>query len=84
MAEEHRPPLPSYASQSSVTLSDNGNPFADHPARQVAFQEPRMSAYESTASLPQEFGGMGSNYDEDEVEKLPLTAAQGGGLYPPG
>ncbi|EED81458.1 predicted protein [Postia placenta Mad-698-R] len=56
---------------------------ADRPPRQVAFQEPNMAAYESTASLPHEFGGMGSNYDDEEVEKLPLTAAQGG-LYPPG
>ncbi|KZT13058.1 glycosyltransferase family 2 protein [Laetiporus sulphureus 93-53] len=81
MAEDHRPPLPSFASQSSV--SDNGSdPFADRP-RQVAFQEPPLSAYESTISLPQEFGGMGGNYDDEEVEKLPLTAAQGG-LYPPG
>ncbi|OSX60115.1 glycosyltransferase family 2 protein [Postia placenta MAD-698-R-SB12] len=83
MAEDHRPPLPSYASQSSVTLSDHSDPFADRPPRQVAFQEPNMAAYESTASLPHEFGGMGSNYDDEEVEKLPLTAAQGG-LYPPG
>ncbi|KAH9938331.1 glycosyltransferase family 2 protein [Fomitopsis serialis] len=80
MAEDHRPPLPSYHSQNSV--SDHGDPFADRP-RHVNFQEPAMSAYESSVSLPQEFGGMGGGYDDDDVEKLPLTAAPGS-LYPPG
>ncbi|KAI0921655.1 Chitin synthase, class 1 [Taiwanofungus camphoratus] len=81
MAQEGRPPLPSYGSHSS--LGDTSDPFADRP-RQINFQEPEIHAYDSTVSLPQEFGGMGSNYDDEEVEKLPLTASQGGGLYPPG
>ncbi|GBE80048.1 Chitin synthase 1 [Sparassis crispa] len=76
MAEGNRPPLPSFSSQTS--LSDQADPFADH---HVNFLEPPRP-YESTVSLPQEFGGMGgSNYDEDDIEKLPLTANQG--FYPP-
>ena len=80
MAEDHRPPLPSYNSLGSS--SDHGDPFADRP-RQVNFTEPSMSAYESSVSLPHEFGGMGGGYEDEEVEKLPLTAAAGT-LYPPG
>ncbi|KZT72530.1 glycosyltransferase family 2 protein [Daedalea quercina L-15889] len=80
MAEDHRPSLPSYNSLSSV--SDHGDPFADRP-RRVNFEEPAMSAYESSVSLPQEFGGMSGGYEDDEVEKLPLTAGSGS-LYPPG
>lgn len=39
--------------------------------------------FQSSTSLPQEFGGQGY---EDEEEKVPLTGDQGfvGGLYPPG
>ncbi|KAI0729316.1 glycosyltransferase family 2 protein [Fomitopsis betulina] len=80
MADDHRPPLPSYSSLGSS--SDHGDPFADRP-RQVNFTEPSMSAYESSVSLPNEFGGMGGGYEDEEVEKLPLTAAAGA-LYPPG
>ncbi|KAH9948343.1 glycosyltransferase family 2 protein [Amylocystis lapponica] len=79
MAEDRRPPLPSLSSQSSFNDSD---PFADRP-RHINFQEPPPSAYSSNVSLPQEFGGAGVNYEEDETEKQPLTAPQGG-LYPPG
>ena len=69
MAEEKRPTLPSFASQSSLsdTLND---PFGDR-ARHVNFPESSPSGYNSTVSLPQEFGGHVSVYeDEDEVEKV--------------
>ena len=41
--------------------------------------------YQSTTSLPQEFGAR-SGYPADEEEKVPLTGDPGfvGGLYPPG
>ena len=89
MAEDKRPPLPSLNSNPSLaSFNDDihpGDPFADRP-RVLNFQEPQPRPYESTASLPQEFGGLGSGYDEDEQEKVPLTSATGfsGGLYPPG
>ena len=76
MAEERRPQLPSFNSQ---TGSDHGDPFADRP-HHLAFQEPPPSAYASTTSLTGEFGRAGE-YDDEEVEKVPLTS---GGLYPPG
>lgn len=76
MAEERRPQLPSFNSQSSMSEAEH-DPFADHP--RIAFQEPPPSAYASTTSLTGEFGMQGQ-YDEDEVEKVPLTS---GGLYPP-
>ncbi|THG98213.1 hypothetical protein EW026_g3937 [Hermanssonia centrifuga] len=80
MAEDKRPPLPSFNSQSSV-----GDPFSDRP-QHLHFQEPAPSAYSSTVSLPQEFGGRPGYDDDDEIEKVPLTSGQGmsGGLYPPG
>lgn len=59
------------------------DPFADtlHPR----FQEPPRP-FESTASLPQDFGGQGRQYDEEEeIEKQPLTGGNvAGGFYPPG
>lgn len=70
----------------------SGDPFADRP-RQTHFQEPAPRVYdsasgspfESTTTLPREFG---ANYvDEDYAEKLPLTGGDGynpGGFYPPG
>ena len=67
MAEERRPPLPSFNSQTSIADSEH-DPFADRP-HQLAFQEPPPSAYASTVTLPQEFGGRGGEYDDDEVEK---------------
>ncbi|CAL1701071.1 unnamed protein product [Somion occarium] len=88
MAEDKRPPLPSLSSQTSVSsVGDNyheiQDPFADRP-RQLNFQEPSPRPYDSTLSLPQEFGGSGTNYDdESESEKIPLTSNQAGGLYPP-
>lgn len=82
MAEDKRPPLPSFSSAS--TYSEAGDdPFNPQPPH-IRFQEAEPSPYHSTASLPQEFGGIGDNYDEDELEKLPLTSNQPGGLYPPG
>jgi chitin synthase len=70
----------------------SGDPFADRP-RQTHFQDPAPHAYdsasgspfESTTTLPREFG---ANYvDEDYAEKLPLTGGDNynpGGFYPPG
>lgn len=82
MAEDKRPPLPSMASQSSLAESEH-NPFSDRSAH-LTFQEPPPSAYASTTTLNQEFGGRNAEYidDDDEIEKVPLTSA--GGLYPPG
>ncbi|KAI6034169.1 glycosyltransferase family 2 protein [Pisolithus microcarpus 441] len=68
-----------------------GDPFADRP-RRTHFQEPARtydhpqgSPFESTTTLPREFG---SNYaDDDYSEKLPLTGEESynaGGFYPPG
>ncbi|EMD40851.1 glycosyltransferase family 2 protein [Gelatoporia subvermispora B] len=76
---DQRPPLPSLSSHSSI--NDLSDPFADRP-RQINFNEPPPSAYESTVSLPHEFGGMGD--DDSEVEKVPLTHGSPGGFYPPG
>ncbi|KIJ70012.1 glycosyltransferase family 2 protein [Hydnomerulius pinastri MD-312] len=70
-----------------------GDPFADRP-RQTHFQEPPPRAYdsaanspfESTTTLPREFGAAGY-VDEDYAEKLPLTGGESynpGGFYPPG
>ncbi|KAE9410457.1 glycosyltransferase family 2 protein [Gymnopus androsaceus JB14] len=81
-----RPPLRSVSSNNSNATS-YGDPFADRP-RQAQFVEPERpyrnpQGFESTASIPQEFGGR--DYDEDEyLEKQPLTAGQyAGGFYPP-
>ena len=62
----------------------NSDPFSDGP--HAHFQEPVPRPYESTASLPQDFGGHGQQYDDDEeIEKQPLTGGQvAGGFYPPG
>ncbi|KAI6151952.1 glycosyltransferase family 2 protein [Pisolithus tinctorius] len=68
-----------------------GDPFADRP-RHTHFQEPARtydhpqgSPFESTTTLPREFG---TNYpDDDYSEKLPLTGGEpynAGGFYPPG
>ncbi|EGN93079.1 glycosyltransferase family 2 protein [Serpula lacrymans var. lacrymans S7.3] len=85
---DNRPPLPS-ASLHDEPYSD---PFADRP-RQTHFQEPARpyesavslnQPFESTATLPREFGG---NYaDDDYAEKIPLTGGDGynGAYYPPG
>ncbi|KAH7887783.1 glycosyltransferase family 2 protein [Phlebopus sp. FC_14] len=68
-----------------------GDPFADRP-RQTHFQEPPRpyesaanSPFESTTTLPREFGG--GYVDEDYAEKIPLTEGESynpGGFYPPG
>ena len=80
MAEERRPPLPSFNSQASMGDSEH-DPFTDRP-HHLQFQEPAPSAYASTTSLTLagDFGRSGE-YDDEEVEKMPLTS---GGLYPPG
>lgn len=80
-----RPSLRSVPSNSSNN-SAYGDPFAG--GRHAQFVEPErpyrnQQGFESTASIPQEFGGR--DYDEDEfLEKQPLTANQyPGGFYPP-
>jgi hypothetical protein len=40
---------------------------------------------ESTASLPQDFGGRAPPYDDEDAEKQPLTGGNvPAGFYPPG
>jgi len=71
-----RPPLGSLPSN----ISD---PFADRP-RALQFEEPPPRAFDSTVSLPQDFGGQGRPYDEEELEKQPLTGGGNvSGFYPP-
>lgn len=89
----NRPPLPSVSSHN--TDDTYADPFADRP-RQTHFTEPQHPypsqssmprPFESTATLPQEFGARDQPYDEDEyIEKQPLTSGQAfaGGFYPPG
>ena len=73
-----RPPL------RSVSPHDSSDPFADRP-RALQFQEPHPPPFDSTISLPQDFGGQGRPYDEEEIEKQPLTGGNiPGGFYPPG
>ncbi|EJD01146.1 chitin synthase [Fomitiporia mediterranea MF3/22] len=86
MSNPRRPPLSTHSS-----FSEQGrDPFSDGQPR-IQFVEPPVpqrgvtQPFQSTASLPHEFGGNGG-YDDDEEEKVPLTGDQGfvGGLYPPG
>ncbi|EPQ59000.1 chitin synthase [Gloeophyllum trabeum ATCC 11539] len=84
MAED-RPPLRPMASQSTLGGDSHyGDPFADRP-RHIQLQDPGPRPFESTTSLPHEFGGRGADdYDDEEEEKQPLTGAQfAGGFYPP-
>lgn len=76
---QNRPPLPSLSSQNSEHDHYPVDPFADRN-RAINFQD-NSSAYDSTISLPQDFGERGGS-----DEKLPLTQAQefAGGFYPPG
>ncbi|KAI0254717.1 chitin synthase [Lactifluus subvellereus] len=70
-----RPPLGS--------LPSHGDPFADRP-RALQFQE-QPRPFDSTVSLPQEFGVQNPPYDDEEIEKQPLTGGNvPGGFYPPG
>ena len=76
MDPNNRPPLPSN-NPSQTTLND---PFSDR--QHLTFQEPSPSAFASTTSLTDDFGGQRqSQYDDEEIEKMPLTS---GGMYPPG
>ncbi|KAF8505798.1 chitin synthase [Russula emetica] len=76
-----RPPPTSLSSHSSDVLSD---PFADRP-RALQFQEPQIRPFDSTVSLQQDFGAQGHPYEDEEVEKQPLTGGNvAGGFYPPG
>jgi chitin synthase len=59
------------------------DPFTD--GHHLRFQEPQPRPFESTTSLAQDFGGQGGQYDDDELEKEPLTGGNvAGGFYPPG
>ncbi len=73
--DPNRPPLPSN-NPSQATLND---PFGDR--QHLTFQEPTPSAYASSVSLTDDFGGARQEYDDDEIEKVPLTSS---GMYPPG
>ncbi|KIK65305.1 glycosyltransferase family 2 protein [Collybiopsis luxurians FD-317 M1] len=86
----NRPPFGSVTSHNSDSTA-YGDPFADRP-RQAQFVEPERpfhpnnsQAFESTTSIPQEFGGRDYNDEDDYLEKQPLTAGQTypGGFYPP-
>ena len=91
MSGSQRPPLSHQSS--SETFSDRGDPFSDRQPR-IQFQDPPVpqrgampTPYQSSTSLPHEFGGRpGYNLQDDEEEKVPLTGDPGfvGGLYPPG
>lgn len=85
------PQRPTFSSQNSTDSHySNRDPFSDGQPR-IQFQEPTIpprgmpQPYESSTSLPHEFGGQQA-YDMGEEEKVPLTGDQGfvGGLYPPG
>lgn len=85
------PYLNESAQASAVTVgTDYGDPFADRP-RQTQFAEqtrpsqlssPMPQPFESATSLPHEFGGARTGYDDEEV---PLNTGQTftGGFYPP-
>jgi hypothetical protein len=76
-----RTPLDSVSSREPGHTPD---PFLDRP-RVLQFQDPQPRPFESTTSLPQEFGIHNRPYDDDEIEKLPLTGGNvPGGFYPPG
>jgi chitin synthase len=76
-----RPPPTTLSSHDSDHSSD---PFADRP-RALHFQEPQPRPFDSTVSLTQEFGGQGNPYEDEEIEKQPLTGGNvPGGFYPPG
>ncbi|KAL0057777.1 Chitin synthase, class 1 [Marasmius tenuissimus] len=88
----NRPPMP--PSTSSHNSNDPfSDPFADRQAasRYIEPNHPNPSSstlvhpYESTASLPREFGAREQYDDEDYGEKQPLTGTEGftGGFYPP-
>ncbi|KAG6854754.1 hypothetical protein C0991_001181 [Blastosporella zonata] len=80
---DHRPTLPS---SNNSYRSDYDDPFADRPRPQ--FQEPerpyRQPSPFSTGSTAH-LEAHESVYDDDEIEKEPLTSGQsfGGGFYPP-
>jgi chitin synthase len=60
------------------------DPFADRP-RALHFQEPQVAPFDSTVSLPHDFGAQNRPYEDEEVEKQPLTGGNvPGGFYPPG
>lgn len=75
---------PSYPTYSSRESDPNSDPFADRP-RALQFQEPQPRPFDSSASLPQDFGERNRPYDDEELEKQPLTGGNfAGGFYPPG
>lgn len=75
------------ASRSPPTVSSNedlqSDPFAERP-RVLQFQEPQLRPYDSNVSLSQEFGAQGRQYEDEEIEKQPLTGGNvPAGFYPP-
>ena len=75
---------PTPTSLSSHDSDPHSDPFADRP-RVLQFQEPQVTPFDSTVSLPQEFGAQNQPYGDEEIEKQPLTGGNvPGGFYPPG
>ena len=75
-----RPPPSSLSSHDS---DPNSGPYADRP-RALQFQEPQVGPFNSALSLPQDFGSRNPPYEDDEVEKQPLTGGNvPAGYYPP-
>jgi chitin synthase len=73
-----RPPL------SSHDPDIHSDPFADRP-RALQFEEPQIRPFDSTVSLHQDFSAQGHQYEDEEVEKQPLTGGNvPTGFYPPG
>jgi chitin synthase len=69
---------------SSRESDPNSDPFSDR-TRVLQFQEPQPRPFDSTTSLPQDFGDRNRPYDDEELEKQPLTGGNfAGGFYPPG
>ncbi|KAH0587521.1 Chitin synthase, class 1 [Termitomyces sp. 'cryptogamus'] len=81
---DQQPPLPSYHS----STSDYDDPFADR-SRQIQFQESQVpyrqaSPYSLAATSTTNLDAQESTYDDEEVEKQPLTSGHSfTGFYPP-
>ncbi|KAG5343093.1 hypothetical protein C0989_000083 [Termitomyces sp. Mn162] len=81
---DQQPPLPSYHS----STSEYDDPFADR-SRQIQFQESQVpyrqaSPYSLAATSTTNLDAQESTYDDDEVEKQPLTSGHSfTGFYPP-
>ena len=78
MAQDNRPPLPSSSPNPSGTLSETtlNDPFADRP-RHINFQESTFpTPSQSVTSLPNEFGTLEPEYDEESEKLLHPRGAQ--------